>query len=462
MMETVLKTIEQNKMFNEGDRVIIAVSGGPDSIALLHILNALKSRLKITLFVAHVNHCLRDDESDGDEEYVKNFCKKLNIEFRSKRVNIEKISKLKNISHESAGREERYKFFKELKEQLAAQKIAIAHNSNDQAETVLMRIMRGTGMEGLVGIKPVRDNIFVRPLINNTRYEIEKYCKENNLKPRIDKTNLQTIYARNKVRLQLIPYIQQNFNKDIIHTLNRLSDIIEIDNDYLEIIAKEKYKKYCSITSDKVIISKDAFLNHDAIITRIIRLALHNILGNLCNFEKFHIYQVVNIQKQSTSKMIMLPNNICAVNNYGNIIISKYKKQNIRNSYTEYILHIGLNEIEDARLKVNIHIIDRKENLQFNSEELVKYFDYDKVKDNIILRYRREGDRFVPSGMVGNRKLKDFFIDLKIPKNERERIPIICFNNEIAWIIGYRISECFKIDKSTKRILCISVESEEP
>ena len=175
MMETVLKTIEQNKMFNEGDRVIIAVSGGPDSIALLHILNALKSRLKITLFVAHVNHCLRDDESDGDEEYVKNFCKKLNIEFRSKRVNIEKISKLKNISHESAGREERYEFFKELKEQLAAQKIAIAHNSNDQAETVLMRIMRGTGMEGLVGIKPVRDNIFVRPLINNTRYEIEKY-----------------------------------------------------------------------------------------------------------------------------------------------------------------------------------------------------------------------------------------------------------------------------------------------
>ena len=199
-------------MFNDGDKVIVAVSGVPDSICLLHILNSLKRQLNIELCVAHINHCLRGDESDKDEIYVKNFCESLNIEFRSKSVDINKIIETQNISCESAGRNARYDFFNSLREELNAQKIAIAHNANDQAETVLMRIMRGTGLEGLVGIKPIRDNIFVRPLINSTRQEIEEYCFTENINPRIDKTNLETIYSRNKVRLELIPYIQKNFN----------------------------------------------------------------------------------------------------------------------------------------------------------------------------------------------------------------------------------------------------------
>ena len=230
MIEDVLNTIKIYNMFNKGDKVIIAVSGGPDSISLLYLLHSLKDKLHISLAVAHVNHSLRGAESDKDEAYVKEFCNKFSIDCFVRKADILKREEEKGISCETAGREVRYEFFSELLKEIKADKIALAHNANDQAETVLMRIMRGTGMEGLVGIKPIRDKIFIRPLINIKREEIEKYCLENHLQPRIDKSNMEKIYNRNKIRLELIPYMQQNFNMDIITTINRLSCTINIDN----------------------------------------------------------------------------------------------------------------------------------------------------------------------------------------------------------------------------------------
>lgn len=461
MIDSALQTIKENNMFDKGDKVIVAVSGGPDSIALLHVLYKLKEELDISLYAAHINHGLRGIESDTDEEYVRIFCESLNIEFRSKRVDINQISKLKNISSESAGREVRYEFFEELMKKFSAQKVAIAHNANDQAETVLMRIMRGTGMDGLIGIRPVRDNIFVRPLINSTRDQIEEYCLKNNLNPRIDKTNLEAIYSRNKVRLQLIPYIQENFNKDIIQVLNRLSYTIKVDNDYLEVVSKEKYKKYCDINKEKVIISKEAFLEHESIITRIIRLAIHNVVGNLYNFEKIHIYDIIRIQKCSTGKALNLPSNVYVSNNYGDIVIYKNKKHNIKAKAEEYILHDGMNVIEDIRIKANVKIISMKEKLDFKANKWIKYFDYDKIKGDITLRFRRDGDKFTPLGMSGTKKLKDLFIDLKIPKEQRDEIPLVCFGGNIAWITQYRVSEIFKVDEDTKNILEVKIEREE-
>lgn len=447
-------------MFNKGDKVIVAVSGGPDSICLLHILYSLKKQLNIELCVAHVNHCLRGDESDADETYVRKFCEKLNIEFRSKSVDINKIVEIQSISCEIAGRNARYDFFNSLKEELNAQKIAIAHNANDQAETVLMRIMRGTGLEGLVGIKPIRDNIFVRPLITSTRKEIEEYCFKENIKPRIDKTNLETIYSRNKVRLQLIPYIQENFNKDIIKTLNRLADTIKTDNEYLEVVVKENFKKYCDIEGEKVIISKEAFLENDAIITRIIRKALCTITGNLNNFEKVHIYDIINIQSKCTGKNIDLPNHITVNNRYGDIHISKKIEKTKKNDSGEYFIHKGVNEINEHKLRVIIRSVNEKEKVDFKNNKSVKYFDCDKLGSKITIRHRKEGDRFVPLGMSGSKKLKDFFIDEKVSKEYRDHILIICFDNEIGWIVGYRVSELFKVDENTKNILEIKIEGE--
>lgn len=461
MIENVLSIIEENKMFNKGDRVIVAVSGGPDSICLLHILYVLKKRLGITLYAAHVNHCLRGEEGDEDESYVRKFCERLSIEFKSLKVDVNFIAKEKKISCESAGREVRYNFFGELKEELKAQKIAIAHNANDQAETVLMRIMRGAGLQGLTGISPVRDNIFVRPLIRTARDEIEKYCDNNNLQPRIDRTNLETIYSRNKIRLELIPYIENNFNRDIITALNRLSDIIKIDNDYLNYISRERFKKYCEIKIQKVIIFKEAFLEDKAVLVRMIRMSLEAVEGNLKDIEKIHVSSIIDVQKCSTGKEIMLPHNLVALNDYGNVVVKKRMKESMESCEVQYELQIGFNDIIDIKSKIHISLTELKEYKYHKKGKFVQYFDYDKIKGSITLRNRRKGDKFIPLGMIGSKKLKSLFIDLKISKDKRDKIPLICFGNNIAWIVGYRISELFKVDKNTENILAIRFESEE-
>lgn len=458
MIDKVLDTIKEYNMFDKNDKVIVAVSGGPDSISLLHVLYRLKDEFSLTLYAAHVNHCLRGEEADKDEEYVKEFCKNLNIECFAKKIDINKLAKERGLSSESAGREARYEFFNELCKRLSAQKIALAHNANDQAETVLMRIIRGTGMEGLSGIKPVRENIFVRPLINIKRENIENYCIENKLNPRIDKTNLENIYTRNKIRLELIPYIKENFNEDIVGVLNRLAGTIALDNDYLESICNEKYNNYCEHKGEKVIIYKEAFLEKEAILTRLIRKAFSRIKGNLYNIEKVHIYDIISLQKGTTGKRINLPGNIIAMNNYYNIELFQSKSYEKENNNESFKLYIGKeNYFDKYNLTVFIRLVDENEKVDFKEKAYTKYFDFDKIKGDIIIRTRKDGDKFTPFGMKGSKKLKDFFMDEKIPKDERDKIPLICFGNDIAWVAGYRISDNYKVDKYTKSILEIKV-----
>ncbi|AYF53815.1 tRNA lysidine(34) synthetase TilS [Clostridium novyi] len=462
LIEKVIHTIKQNNMFEVGDKVVVAVSGGPDSICLLHILYKLKEKIGISIVAAHINHCLRGEEADKDEEYVRKFCENLNIQCFVKKEDVHKISKDRGISCEMAGREVRYDFFSEVLNNVRANKIAVAHNANDQAETILMRMLRGTGLEGLIGIRAVRDNIFVRPIIDITRDEIEDYCYVNNLNPRIDKTNLENIYTRNKIRLELIPYIQKNFNSDVIEVLNRFSDTVKIDNDYLNKVSLEKYNKYCKGEKDKVIIKEEVFKEHEAILTRVIRMALKELKGNLNNFDKGHIYDIIDIQKKSTGKFIMLPKNIRVLNNYGDINLYKNNnKINIDKGKQEYNLVINKENILDNGLKITLDIINNVEDTKFDKSSLIKYFDYDKINRDIKLRYRNNGDKFVPLGMKGTKKLKDLFINLKIPKEKRDIIPLIVFDDEISWIVGYRISDKFKINKNTKRILKIKIEREE-
>jgi tRNA(Ile)-lysidine synthase len=465
LSEKVMKYIKEHSMFNKGDKVIVAFSGGPDSTCLLYILNEHKDELGITLFGAHLNHCLRGAESDKDEEYAKKTCENLNIDFYSRKIDVNLIAQQNNLSCEMAGRKARYDFFEDLMVKLNASKIALAHNANDQAETILMRIMRGTGMEGLIGIRPVRDKIYVRPVLNLSRREIEKYCEENSINPRIDKSNLETIYARNKVRLDLIPYMEENFNKDIIKTLNRLSDIVKVDNDYLEAISTKQFKKHCEIEEQRVIIYNSAFTQHEAIVSRIVRSALFAVCNNLCNIEKIHISNIIELQKHETGKVTMLPQNIIVENCYGDIHIhikgKDYHKTNLAND-NEYTLNVNSeNFIRSLNKVVSIHTIS---NLDFNevkTDDYIKYFDYDKIQKPLILRYRKDGDKFMPLGMKGNKKLKDLLMDLKIPKAERNEIPLICFGDDIAWVVGHQISEKFKISKDTKNILQIRIESEE-
>ena len=243
--EKVEKTILKYDLIENGDKIILGVSGGPDSMCMLNILKDLQNtnlkKLNYEIIVAHVNHMIRE-EAIEDEKYVEEYCKKNNIEFYSKSIDIPKIVNTKKIGEEEAGRIARYEFFDELLEKTKANKIAIAHNKNDKVETVLMNELRGSGLSGLKGIEPRRGK-YIRPLIEIEREEIEKYCEENKLEPRIDKTNFENIHTRNKLRNCLIPYIKKEFNPNIIETINRLSEIVTEQEKYIDEIVREKYKE---------------------------------------------------------------------------------------------------------------------------------------------------------------------------------------------------------------------------
>lgn len=457
LKQKVLKTISENNMINSGDKILVALSGGPDSLTLLHILYSLKDQLNINIGAAHVNHLLRGNDAFKDENLCKTYCENLGLDFYLKRIDINEESKIKGISHEMAGREARYNFFEELSNKYGYNKIAIAHNLNDQAETILMRIMRGTGIEGLVGIKAVRDKKFIRPLIEISRAEIEHYCEENNLKAAIDETNFENIYSRNKIRLELIPYMEKNFNKDVIETLSRMSKLIKEDNEFIEDFALKIFEKYCYKKEDRVIINKEVLLQHKAIVSRVIRMALAEIKGNLYNIDNSHINDIIKLYNHNTGKFIMLPNDIMVENVYKDLHIYIKIQENERDFYEPLEIN---NKVISNLLKYSIELktLNKDKNFVMKKNNMIKYFDYDKVKGDIYLRYRKDGDRFTPLGMKGSKKIKDLFMDLKVPRYERDRIPLLCFGNEIAWIVGYKVSDKFKIDCNTKRVLQVTIE----
>ncbi len=451
-------------MIKPGDSVIIALSGGPDSVCLLHMLHSLKDKLGIQLYAAHINHCLRGNEADEDEQYVKDVCEKFDVELFVKRINVKKIASEKGISSEMAGREVRYDFFEELMIELNADKVALAHNANDQAETVFMRFIRGTGLKGLMGIKYIRDGVYIRPILKLMRSEIELYCDTMKLKPKIDKTNYERIYSRNKIRLDLIPYIEENFNKNIINTVIRFSDTVSVDENYLEKIAYDNFQKYCKNKKNKVIIKKEAFFLEEAILTRVIRLSIEAVVGNLNNFQKSNIYDLIDLQKNSTGKKIYMPSSLVAYNNYDDIELSKKDSlQNCTFSDEKKVYKLELNKtniIDELDIRITLEVCGNDKAI-YNDKKLIKSFNFDNINNDIILRYRKNGDKFYPLGMKGRKKLKDFFMDLKISKEERNNIPLICFDDEIAWVVGYRISEKYRITNTTKQILRIIIERED-
>ncbi|WP_160680776.1 tRNA lysidine(34) synthetase TilS [Clostridium sp. C8-1-8] len=462
MNDKVINFIIDHHMIKEGDRVLVALSGGPDSVCLLHILYSLRNEFNISIGAAHINHLLRGEDSFEDEKYVQKVCDELDIPCYVRRSQIEAVAKEKGISSEMAGREVRYEFFHEIVKTQGFTKVAIAHNANDQAETVLMRMMRGTGLDGLVGIRPVRDEVFIRPILCLTREEIENYCEYNKLEPRIDGTNLESIYSRNKVRLEMIPFIKRNFNKDIIESLNRLASLASIDSDYIDKSALDIYSDFCIERSREIVIKKDAFLVHESLLTRVIRKAIFYVAKATYNYEMKHIYDIIVLQRGSTGKSINIPNNVVVENSYGDIIITI--KQNDNSDNKEYVLvkrELSAKNIETLRLEgllydVEIEVKRNSKKIDLNSSDLIKYFDYDKIKERIIIRSRENGDKIKPLGMNGTKKIKDIFIDKKVPNNLRDHIPLVCFDNDIAWIVGINISDLFKVTNNTKNILQIS------
>lgn len=455
--DKVLQTIKKNRMIEKKDKVLVALSGGPDSMTLLNILNDLKDELDIELGAAHVNHLLRANDAERDEGICRKYCEEKNITFHLLRIDINEMAKTTGMSHEMAGREARYDFFKKVSEENNYNKVAIAHNLNDQAETVLMRIMRGSGSEGLIGIKPVRDEVFIRPLIECSRVEIENYCSDKKLTPAIDKTNYESIYARNKVRLELIPYIEKNFNKDIVKTLNRMSTLLNEDNEFIEEVSNEKFHKWCDKKEDRVIIDSELFNEHKAVVSRAIRKAILSVKGDLYNIESSHINDIIKLYNHNTGKFVLVPGNVKVENVYKNLHIYMQKS----NNKNELEFNININErkyCDSIDAYVETKLLEKINNSKLKKSDNVKYFDLDKINGEIKLRYRKDGDKFSPLGMTGTKKLKDIFINMKVPRETRDITPLLCFGNEVGWIVGYKVSEKFKIDKDTKNILMVAIE----
>ncbi len=305
--EKVRKTIREYNLIEKNDSIVVGVSGGPDSMTLLSILLKLKEEFNLKIYVAHVNHMLREN-AIKDEEYVKEFCEKNNIEIFIKKANISEIAQKEKIGLEEAGRNVRYNFFEEVLKNTESNKIAIAHNLNDKVETIIMNTLRGSGVSGLKGIEAKRKK-YIRPLIEIERYEIEKYCIENKINPRHDESNDDNTYTRNKIRNIVIPYIKNEFNPNIIKTLNRLSEIIKEEDEYVQ-SETEKIFKEILLTDEKNKIEFDPrkFNEQEKVIQKnLILLAIKKVKGSTQGIEKVNIDDIIKLCNNNIGNKLIRP-----------------------------------------------------------------------------------------------------------------------------------------------------------
>lgn len=298
-------------LIQDGDKIVLGVSGGPDSMCMLDMMRELKEEKNINfeIYVAHVNHMIREEAID-DEKYVQNYCLKHNIEFFVKRADVQKIANDKKIGTEEAGRKVRYDFFEEVLQKTGSNKIAIAHNKNDKIETIIMHLLRGSGLSGLKGIDAIRDNKYIRPLIECERQEIEQYCEDRKLQPRIDKTNFENEYTRNKIRNIVIPYIKKEFNPNIIQTLSRLSEVATDESNYIDLQTQKIYNKLLIEKSDKQIILKLKEFNQqeNVIQKRLVLKTIKELNGSTDRIEKIHIEDIIKLCTNNVGNKYLTPN----------------------------------------------------------------------------------------------------------------------------------------------------------
>ena len=314
MKEKILEVIRKYNLIESGDKLVLGVSGGPDSMCMLDILNDIKNyknlNLKFDIVVAHVNHMIRE-EADRDEQYVKEYCEKNNIEFYSRSIDVQKIGNNMKIGTEEAGRNVRYEFFDEILKLTKSNKIAIAHNKNDKIETILMNLFRGSGLLGLKGIE-AKNGKYIRPLIECERSKIEEYCSEKNLNPRIDKTNFDNTYTRNKVRNVVIPYIKKEFNPNIINTIDRLSELVSEEEEYIDKQVKKIYNDILvkeDLEEKEIILDLKKFNSQEKVIkSRLVLYTITRIFGSSKGIEKIHIEDIIKLCSKNIGNKYLTPN----------------------------------------------------------------------------------------------------------------------------------------------------------
>jgi tRNA(Ile)-lysidine synthase len=458
ILDKLKETISRRDMLKRSDRVIVACSGGPDSVALLHLLYQIKEKYNLKLSVAHINHKLRGKESDGDEKFVKRLAKKLRLKFYSKSFDVKKIAKNKKLSIEEVAREIRYRYLDRLAQRLKASKIALGHNADDQAETVLMRLIRGAGGLGLSGMPAAKGKI-IRPLLGVKREEIEQFLREKELGFRIDSTNLRRDYLRNRIRLELLPYLTRDYNPKIVEVLNRTASILSAQEDYLKKETLKEFGKVAKIKKEKISLDLDKLFSYDIFLQReILRLAIDRLKGGAFKAGFAPVERVLGLaRKGKAGRRVYLNRDVLAEISAGQLNFYKVKKS----EKDQPVFFPGVTESERFGIRLDSEIIKMK-NLKekpYSKDEMTAFLDRDKLKPPFILRNPRTGDWFSPLGMKGTKSLKDFLTDLKVPRYEKEMVLVLTSNDRIVWVLGYRIADQFKVQKNTQNVLKIKAMS---
>ncbi|MCL0040470.1 tRNA lysidine(34) synthetase TilS [Thermodesulfovibrionales bacterium] len=456
-METIRKvkdTIEKYSMLFQGDRLLVGLSGGPDSVCLLTILSKLKSEFNIAIFAAYIDHGLRPEETPYEIDFCRKLCKALDIPVIIKSIDVKSHARERGLNRQEAARELRYEAFDEIASETNAGKIALGHNADDQAETILMRLFRGAGPLGLSGIPPVRRQI-VRPLIETERSEIDRFLKSEGIGFVTDSSNRSDKYQRNKIRHLIIPAIKE-MNSDFIRTVSRAADILRDEEKYFETIITKRLMTLVSRKSDLFV---ELFLSPlEAMDTVILRRVLRRVIdetNGLHGISFINIEEIVALVKSGKSgDRIYLPKGIRAIKKYSTIIITFEEPARLRTC----VLHRhGETILKESSMVIQSTTVASAEIRDYGDGKEMAVIDSDKAYFPLLIRRRLPGDCFYPFGFGRKKKIQDYFVDEKIPRDERDIIPLLTCDNNIVWVVGYRLDERYKVDKNTKNALELKI-----
>jgi tRNA(Ile)-lysidine synthase len=462
LLDYVKRTIDGYHLLDKGDRLIVGVSAGVDSMVLLHLLNAFRQEFDLSLIIAHVNHGLRPKESEEEAELVQKEAERLRLTFEYGFFNVKEFQKTGRISLQDAARRVRFHFFNVLLQKYSADKIALGHNADDQVETVLLRLMRGSGLKGLKGMLPIREGRVIRPLLEVWRREIESFAEEMKIPYLLDSSNLKENYLRNRLRLTLIPLIEKEHQPSFKKIVLKTSTILREENDYLERGAEEAYQKIVHEEKDALSFRFSQYQSlHPAIQWRV----LHKMWGKVYSggmiiqaregIEVDQIYK--KLHQPSPSFLLELPHGVSLEKRYDLVLMKKGWTKPVLPFEVE-LVSPGRNYIEEIKREVVIEETSRNDKIKYLCRlPDMALLDYQSLEFPLRIRNFRPGDRFQPLGVKGTQKLKEFFIDHKIPKFERPRIPLLTSGEKIAWVIGYRIDERVKVTEKTQKVLEVKV-----
>lgn len=477
-MKKIEEFIKKYELINSGEKVVAGISGGADSVCLLVVLK--KTVGADNVIAVHVNHCLRGDEAKRDENFVRKLCEKFGIKCIVKAVDVNELAKTEGLSCEEAGRLARYRIFEEIRIKENADKIAVAHNSNDLAETFLLNLSRGSDIAGLTGIKPVNGKI-IRPLLQTSREEIEAILLKSNEIFVTDSTNLSMAYARNRIRNNVIRDLQSINTKAVEHINETAEKLYKIEkylskesekayNKNIAVIANEQENGQAISVSDKIsklFINETLLREDDVIIDKVIYLALKN-LGKAKDLTSLHVELVKNLFKNQVGKRLNLPYGITAYRDYKGVLLSR-RGDALRTENFQIKLPRIKMEIEEVPAIKNVEFYENTIKITFMNgtiknliqNSFTRWFDYDRITGDVMLRTKKIGDHITISKDGDRKRLKNYFIDNKIPSEKRDYIPLVTAGSDVLWIIGYRTGEGKLITKNTKNILKIEIIPEE-